>query len=924
MIESAMAFDQATGQMILVGSVSGDEVLETWSWNGTNWTELSPSNSPSPRFGESLAYDGATDQLVLFGGQSPDGSTLYNDTWLWDGTDWSNVTPGSGNPLGRYGASMVYDPSTSQFILYAGNEGEGDADDTWEWTGTEWNGLEPAQSPSVGRAFAAASYDPVSQQIIVFGGSGYADTWGWNGSTWNQLTPEYTPGASYGASMADDAATGQVIYYGGDSTEDYQLDDTFDWDGSKFDNLNPPNSPEALANAAMAYDPDSSQLVMFGGYNGTSYVSDTWVYGVPAPASTCTGFSDNFQGSTLSSDWETQTPLVSAVASDLSDIDAQPSLDFPGSGMEVEGADEPNHFVGIQSVTACQGPFTFKTSVEGQNSYGSPFLIYLVSADQSEAVSVEGDLDPSDGGYGIWASSTLGAAYGESGSTDIFSSPATGFTYDVSVSVDETGNATVALSGPGISTPIVDQVGNVGTDPLYAVIGQRSNFSDPDYPNEAFWSDASLNLSSGVTASITTSSPTVNGVETVPESAISTSSVTGSTNSGSGDAASAPLSSIPLSSIGLDSSPLSSIPLSSIPLSSIAAPGGGSLPSGIQAAEQALESTLLSDLSITYPAGCGPSPATACTGWEGVLNGTPYENVPLEAVTLANVLDNATSAANLDTVDVGDLDLSSSPLSSIPLSSIDLGSTPLSSIGLGGTETGYDALQAWCAELGNPSIGFSCSDFGIGSSDSTTDVTLLALALAGVPLSSIPLSSIPLSSIDLASSPLSSIPLSSIDLGSNPLSSIPLSSIPLSSIPLSSIPLSSIGDLSAVVDCSTYPDCASGTLGDAYTAGVILPGATLADLSAYNGTTLGQLLNGDTTDTPGYPTIDLGDLILSTVPPASYQWQAVDLPSLPLASDESGGGTVTYNVNLTVSNSESSPTVTVTLPESFAYVTGTS
>ena len=74
-----------------------------------------------------------------------------------------------------------------------------------------------------------------------------------------------------------------------------------------------------------------------------------------------------------------------------------------------------------------------------------------------------------------------------------------------------------------------------------------------------------------------------------------------------------------------------------------------------------------------------------------MLAGTSYENVPLESVTLGDVLANAARLAeNLDSVDLGALDLSSTPLSSIPLSSIELGATPLSSIGLGGTDTGSD------------------------------------------------------------------------------------------------------------------------------------------------------------------------------------------------------------------------------------------
>jgi uncharacterized protein YjbI with pentapeptide repeats len=913
-----MAFDTSTSQLVLAGEVPGDTLEETWLWDGTNWVQVFPDASPPAAYGASMAYDADTNQLLLFGGMAS-GNTYLNDTWTWNGSSWVDVTPGSGNPPGRDGASMAYDASTSQLVLYGGSDGS-DLNDTWDWNGSSWTDLTSAAEPSVGHSFASTAYDPDSGQLVIFGGSGYADTWNWDGTNWNQLAPETTPGQSSGAPMAYDASTDQVIYFGGE----IQFsgggtgfpNETFNWDGSAFDLLSPSNSPEGLAYSAMAYDPESSQLVMFGGYDGSNYVSDTWIYANPTPDNTCNGFTDNFQSGSLSSNWETDTPLTASVAQDSQETDVSPQLQFSDSGMDMQGATQNEDYTAIQSVQACEGPMSFDADVEGLQSNGDAFVIQLVSADQSQTWTVSGDLNPDDAGYGIWSANPQSESY-----QSVLSSPSVDVVYDVGLSIDRSGNGTVTVTGSGVDATV--PVGSVGTGPFYVLLGQSEVNPASEGPNEALWSNAVLTPSANVTASLSTSSPTVAGVETVPESAVSAQDLSGNGTTGSGGAASAPLSSIPLSSIGLASSPLSSIPLSSIPFSSIGIPGSGSQPSGIEAAAQALDNTLLSNISITYPSGCGPSSA-ACTGWNGVLAGTSYENVPLEAVTLGEVLANSTAAENLDSVDLGALDLSSSPLTSIPLSSIELGATPLSSIGLGGTDTGSDALSAWCAELQTSSIGSSCADFGIDSGDSSTDVTLLSLALAGVPLSSIPLSSIPLSSIALGSSPLSSIPLSSIDLESNPLSSIPLSSIPLSSTPLSSIPLSSIGELSDVVDCNTYQYCSSGTLGDAYTAGAILSGATLGELGTYGDTTIGQLLTGDSTSTSGYPSLDLGDLVLSTIPPASYQWQAVNLSGLPLAGNESSGGTVSYTVNLSVINVPTGFQASVTLPPTFAYLPGSS
>ncbi|HMD45757.1 MAG TPA: PKD domain-containing protein, partial [Acidimicrobiales bacterium] len=381
----------------------------------------------------------------------------------------------------------------------------------------------------------------------------------------------------------------------------------------------------------------------------------------------------------------------------------------------------------------------------------------------------------------------------------------------------------------------------------------------------------------GVTATLGASSPTVPSVETVPEAALPASAVeSGSPSDTSGNSSSAPLRSIPLRSIPLGSIPLRSIPLRSIPLPN-----------------PALNTAALSDIGVTYPSGCT---GTACTGWPGILAGTPLAINPLQSTTLADVLSDPTASARFDTLDLSDLDLSSSPLGSIPLASIALSGTPLRSIPLPGAgTTDTDRLTAWCTLLSSIDPAEDCTALGIDPSNPSTaaNVTLLSLSLAGVPLRSIPLRSIPLRSIDFSTSALASIPLRSIDIANTPLGSIPLRSIPLRSIPLGSIPLASIADLPAVVDCSgaaggfTCP--AGSTLDDALTAGAVLAAANLADLGTYDGTTLADLGSSDTTDladlgTYGLGTSNLSSLPLRSIPLRSIPLGSITLDSLPLRS----------------------------------------
>ena len=65
-----MAYDAATGTVVLFGGDgSSGDLGDTWTWNGTTWTEQTPATSPPARESATMAYDAATGTVVLFGGQ---------------------------------------------------------------------------------------------------------------------------------------------------------------------------------------------------------------------------------------------------------------------------------------------------------------------------------------------------------------------------------------------------------------------------------------------------------------------------------------------------------------------------------------------------------------------------------------------------------------------------------------------------------------------------------------------------------------------------------------------------------------------------------------------------------------------------------------------------------------------------------------
>jgi hypothetical protein len=67
--------------------------------------------------------------MILFGGWSGSGGCL-DDTWAFDGTDWSQLSP-IDSPDARYQASMAFDPAMGQMILFGGLDSSEDLNDTW-------------------------------------------------------------------------------------------------------------------------------------------------------------------------------------------------------------------------------------------------------------------------------------------------------------------------------------------------------------------------------------------------------------------------------------------------------------------------------------------------------------------------------------------------------------------------------------------------------------------------------------------------------------------------------------------------------------------------------------------------------------------------------------------------------------------------
>ena len=286
-VYAAMDYDSLRSRSVLFGGSSSaftsSNFADTWVWDGTSWTQQAPPASPPGLVGAAMAYDSGRGLSVLFGGGSTAG-TLTNATWAWDGTSWTQRFPAVA-PQGRIWHAMAYDSFRGVTVLFGGSGSGGDLGDTWVFDGTTWTQLTPATSPSP-RFGQAMAFDSVRKRVVLFGGRTngvrQADTWEWDGTNWTQISTSSAPSARFWHSMAFDSHLGKTRIFGGDHVAAFSLgpvNDTWEWDGANWTQDVTSSAPSPRAGQSMAYDSGRGRSIVFGGtdesYPGVFY-NDTW------------------------------------------------------------------------------------------------------------------------------------------------------------------------------------------------------------------------------------------------------------------------------------------------------------------------------------------------------------------------------------------------------------------------------------------------------------------------------------------------------------------------------------------------------------------------------------------------------------------------------------------------------------------------
>jgi len=171
------------------GGSTGAMLGDTWQWNGIDWQQIAPTRSPPARCCHAMAYDVSLGCVVLHGGRDNAGIVL-DDTWQFDGANWVQQAPAQ-TPGARQTAGMAFSFARFHTILFGGNGGTPLAprNDTWEWNGSNWSQVVTAHRPPPRSAFAITS-DIVQGRVVLFGGlsgTDLSDLWSFDGFDWSAL-----------------------------------------------------------------------------------------------------------------------------------------------------------------------------------------------------------------------------------------------------------------------------------------------------------------------------------------------------------------------------------------------------------------------------------------------------------------------------------------------------------------------------------------------------------------------------------------------------------------------------------------------------------------------------------------------------------------------------------------------------------------
>ncbi|MCI4350491.1 MAG: PKD domain-containing protein [Thermoplasmata archaeon] len=292
----SMVYDPVAGEYVMFGgsSATSTPLGDTWVFAHENWTDLTANLSiaPSPRWYYSMTWDAADNYVLLFGGRNT--STDFNDTWTFNGTNWTKINTTVAPPPMTSGR-IAYDVADGFVWMYGGYSimpgAPSKYNATWTYKAGLWSNITAnvTGAPVDPHTVNYAAYDSTDKYVVLYGGNQPApnfncsltgNTWRYVNGTYVDLTSGLTsaPPVSMGSRMmGDDPAFKGVILYGGwDGSYCGYSNQTWLFHGGNWTNLNVSYNPGPIWDGPCAADPAADSLLLFSGNIGYAQSSATW------------------------------------------------------------------------------------------------------------------------------------------------------------------------------------------------------------------------------------------------------------------------------------------------------------------------------------------------------------------------------------------------------------------------------------------------------------------------------------------------------------------------------------------------------------------------------------------------------------------------------------------------------------------------
>lgn len=296
----AAVYDPVRHRMLTIGGSDplGQPEMGVWALSLTDtptWSLIEPAGPTLPpgRNGCAAVYDSAHDQLVIFGGSTPDSELA--DMWTLSlGADpaWAEVGPGSARPSARGWASCAAAPSGSGMFLFGGySRGQRPFGDLWYLDLSDslrWVSVGAADTPPAPRYGGAAIVAPVTGDLFVVGGLDGSwflnDTWVLSSGeipTWRRIRPaRAAPPSRVGHSAVYDPVRRRMIVFGGYGAAGILKDSwALELDGEReWKPLDTTGTVMPLADHAAVYDPVRDRMIVTGGVAFRSFTPQAAIY----------------------------------------------------------------------------------------------------------------------------------------------------------------------------------------------------------------------------------------------------------------------------------------------------------------------------------------------------------------------------------------------------------------------------------------------------------------------------------------------------------------------------------------------------------------------------------------------------------------------------------------------------------------------